>query len=337
MPHGKCPKRVDRACHGNDPPNRRPSTHEGRETIRSTEVPDLDIGAVSAMYERRVRARRPDLRPKATRLLERLPPERWMLEWHLPWWLGHAFGLSPDIARELVLSNVCGLGSVRLQDDLADADVPPGDIEAATELSTTLYELALEPYRARFAPRSPLWAHLETTMGAWRQASDASEALASRGAPLKISAFAVCLLADRADQYDVLDRLLDDALEALVLYDHLADWQADLEAGRWNAFVAGVSTGPQVPTERSGHRRAVLVALMTTDAVAVHIGRVEAGLLRAADLAETLDPPVPPLIAHVRGFARQAGEDGRALQAHYRDLGDRAAKLLLDPPDKGRR
>jgi hypothetical protein len=299
-------------------------------------VPELDVGAVSATFERRVRARRPDLFPMATRLLARLPPERWMLEWHLPWWLGHAFGLEPSVARELVLSNLLGLGSIRLQDDLADGDVPPGDVEEATELSAELYEMALEPYRSRFPPGSPFWSHLETSMASWRRASGEAGSLGSRGAPLKISAFAVCLLTDRVDRYPTVDRLLDDALEALVLYDHIADWQADLEAGRWNAFVAGISAGPQAPGERARHRRAVLVAMMTTDVIAVHIGRVEAGLLHAADLAETLGTPVPGLVSHLRTFARQAGEHGRELQVHYRDLGDRAARLLLDRPGDGR-
>lgn len=295
-------------------------------------MPELDIGAVRAVFERHVRETEPDLVPMAMRLLERLPPDRWMLEWLLPWWLAHALMLPPNTAREIVLSNLLGLGSIRLQDDLADGEVEPGEAVAASALSASLYEAAVEPYRSWFPPGSRFWAHLEASMAAWRAGSDDEGRLAARGAPLKISAFAVCLLARRSDLYRNLDRLLDDALEALVLYDHLADWQADLDAGRWNAFVAGISDGPQVPSERVRHRRAVLVALMTTDAIAVHIGRVEAGLLRAADVAETLDPPIPPLLTHLRGFALQTGEQGRELQAHYRDLGDRAARLLLDPP-----
>jgi hypothetical protein len=270
------------------------------------------------------------------RLMERLAPERWMLEWHLPWWLGHALELDSDVVRAFVLSNVLGLGSIRLQDDLADGEVAHGNVAAATALSATLYQAAIEPYRSAFRSGSPFWAHLEGSMAAWRAASGEEGQLAARGAPLKISAFAICLLAARVDLYPDLDRLLDDALEALVLYDHIADWQADLEAGRWNAFIAGISAGPQVPAERVRHRRAVLVAMMTTDAIAIHIGRVEAGVLRAADRADNLGVPVPALATHLRRFACQAGEQGRDLQAHYRELGDRAARLLLDPPVDGR-
>jgi hypothetical protein len=301
-------------------------------TIPSLDVPELDTAGVSAAYLRRVREICPDHVQVATRLLERLPPERWMLEWHLPWWLGNAFGLDREVAREVVLSNVLGLGSIRLQDDLADREVAPRDVVAARTLSAVLYDAALEPYRSRLPSGSEFWAHLQTRMTEWRAASGEDGRLAARGAPLKISAFAVCLLTDRVDLYATVDGSLDEALEALVLYDHVADWQADLDAGRWNAFVADLSEGAQVPAERARHRGAVLVAMMTTDAIAVHVGRIEAGLLRAADLVDTLGVPVPPLATHLRRFARQVGEQGREVQAHYRDLGDRAAELLLGRP-----
>ena len=305
-------------------------------TIRSLDVPDLDTAEISETYRRRVREVRRDLLPMAIELLERLPPERWMLEWHLPWWLGHALGLERDVAREIVLSNLFGLGSVRIQDDLEDGDVAPRKVVKATALAEMLYDLALEPYRARLPTGSTFWSHIDTCMSEWRAATGAESRLAARGAPLKISAFGVCQLSGREEMYPTLDNLLDEALEALVLYDHIADWQADLDAGRWNAYVAGLSDGLQVASERTRHRRAVLVAMMTTDAVAIHIGRVQAGLLRAADLGDTMGVPVPPLVAHLRTFAREAGEHGRALQAHYRDLGDRAARLLLDTPNDER-
>ena len=305
-------------------------------TIRSIDDPDLDTADVSTTYRRRVGAVRPDLLPMAIRLLERLPPERWMLEWHMPWWLGNALGLDREVTRELVVSNLLGLGSIRIQDDLADGDVAPRQAAAAKALAPILYGLALDAYRFRFPAESPFWTHLETCLSDWRAATGEEGRLAARGAPLKISAFAVCRLTERVDVFPAVDRLLDEALEALVLYDHIADWRDDLDAGRWNAFVADISDGPQLPAERTRHRRAVLVAMMTTNAIGAHIGRVEAGLLGAADLGETLGVPVPALVAHLRTFARQAGEQGRELQAHYRDLGDRAASLLLDPPGDGR-
>jgi hypothetical protein len=302
-------------------------------TIRSTDALELDIADVAAAYERRVREACPEHLPLALLLLERLPPARWTLEWYLPWWLGHAFGLDPEIAREIVLSNLLGLGSIRLQDDLADGEVAAENIEAATVLSAALYEAALAPYRARFDPASPFWAHLESCMTEWRAATlGAEHRLAGRGAPLRISAFAVCLLADRIDAFPALGRCLDHALEAMVLYDHFGDWEADLDAGRWNAFVASTSRGPQHPEQRDRHRTAMLVAMLTTDAVAAHFGRIEVEMLEAAVLAEALEVPVPALGSWSREFASGIQRQGASLHEHYGSLADRAARLLLQTP-----
>lgn len=303
-------------------------------TIQSTDVPNLDIAGMTAAYERRVREACPEHLDLALRLLQRLPPARWTLEWYLPWWLGEAFGVDREIAEEIVLSNLLGLGSIRLQDDLADGEVEAGEVAAAAALSAALYDAALVPYRARFDPGSPFWRHVESCMSDWRAAShgDADPHLAARGAPLKISGFAVCLLADRSDVYPTLERCLDHALEGLVLYDHIADWEADLDAGRWNAFVAAASSGPQVPEERDRHRAAVLVAMMTTDVLAAEFGRVEGESLRAAACADKLKVPVPALAAHLRAFAADVNHRGTSFLEHYRGLGDRAARLLLQTP-----
>jgi hypothetical protein len=332
-------------------------------TIRSTDVPELDVAAVSAAYVRSVSETCPEQLQLATRLLERLPPARWTLEWHLPWWLGQAFGLDGEIARDIVLSNLLGLGSIRLQDDLADGEVAPEDVAAARTLGAALYEAALVPYRLRLDPGSPFWAHLESCMAEWRAATLgaaqgrredqsaedgsaehqlaedhlavdhlAEHRLAARGAPLRISAFAVCLLADHVDAFPAIRQCLDHALEAMVLYDHVADWEADLDAGRWNAFVAEMSSGPQVPAQRDRHRSAVFVAMMTTDVAAAYHGRIEFGMLRAAALADAFPVPVPSLGAHFRRFATAVNEHGALMRHHYQGLGERAANLLLPTP-----
>jgi hypothetical protein len=309
-------------------------------TIRSVDIPELDTAAVTAAYEQRVRGACPEHLALALRLLDRLPPARWTLEWYLPWWLGDALGLDSATAREIVLSNLLGLGSVRLQDDLADGDVALEDLGPAAVLSAALYEAALGPYKARFEADSPFWGYLESCMTAWRESTDdnVESRLAARAAPLKISAFAVCLLTDRRDAFPALERCLDLVLEALVLHDHIADWGADLDAGRWNAFVAAVSGGPQLPEWRERHRTAVLVAMMTTDVVAVQFAKLEDRSLRAAVIADTLgdELAVPALGAHLRAFAASAREQGASFQEHYRELGDRAAKLLLQTPLNGR-
>jgi hypothetical protein len=303
-------------------------------TIRPTAVPELDVTDISAAFEARVRAVSPEHAILAKRLLARLSPARWTLEWYLPWWLGHAFGLDPRIARDLVLSNVLGLGSIRLQDDLADGEVDSADVAGATVLAAALYQAALAPYRARFAVRSPFWAHLDGCMVAWREATEGTSRgrLAAVGAPLRISAFAACLLAGRPDAYRSLERCLDGALEGTVRLDHIADWEADLDAVRWNAFVAALSPGPQVPARRAEHRRAVLVALMTSNAIADQCALIEARMLKAARTADHLTVPMPSLGAHLRDAASDVRARGTAWQARYRDLGDRAARLLIREP-----
>jgi hypothetical protein len=305
---------------------------EGEPTSRSADLSDLDIAGVADAYERRVRSICPEHLPAAMQLLERLPPARWTLEWYLPWWLGQALGLDEAVSLEVTLSNVLGLASIRLQDDLADGEVAPDDLASARILATALYAAALEPYRAWFPAASPFWEHLERRMTAWRGAVD----LAARGAPLHIAAVATCLYADRMDVYRALASCLDHALEAFVRYDHVGDWEADLDAGRWNAFVTALSPGPQVAEAHDRHRAATYVAMLTTDAVATWFAGIDEELQRAAAIADDLSPAVPPLPAHLRAFAAGVREHGAAIHARYLDLGDRAAKLLLQTPANAR-
>ncbi len=302
---------------------------------RSADPPDLDIAGIRDAYQGRLRDLCPFHLPAAMQLLERLPPTRWTLEWYLPWWLGQALGLDGAVAREIVLSNVLGLGSTRLQDDLADGEISAEDVEGARALAAAMYDAALEPYRAWFDPLSPFWDHLERRMAAWR-AAGAGLDLASRGAPSHLAAVATCLLAGRMDVYPKLESCLDQALEALVRYDHVADWEADLDAGRWNAFVAAVSPGPQGAAAGDRHRAAIYVAMLTTDAVARWFGGIDRVLQEAATIADTLSPPVPLLAAHLRTFAVGVREHGAAIHARYQELGDQAAKLMFQTPADAR-
>ena len=291
------------------------------------DIPDLDIAGVLAAYEQRVIEVCPEQLPLARALIERLPPSRWTLEWYLPWWLGHAFGLEPDVSRELVLSNVVGLGSIRLQDDLADGEVAHADIAGASTLAVALYDAALEPYRAWFTPASPFWSELDRRMTTWRHG--AAEDLAARGSPLHVSAVAASLLggSDRVDPS--LVACLDRALEAMVRYDDVSDWETDLDAGRWNVFVAAVATGPQTRETRERHRIAVRVALMTTSVADEQFATIRDALLDAAVLAAKVEPSIPALTRYLRAFSAEVETWGSTFATHYRSLGDRAARLLL--------
>jgi hypothetical protein len=299
------------------------------------------VASVRRSFEARVRSAAALDQAAARRLVARLPPERWTLEWYLPWWLGNALGLDPATSRELVLSNLLGLASIRVQDDLADGE--SDEATGATRLAAALYEAALAPYTSRFGPESPFWAHVERCMATWRAAASdtgGDHRLAARGEPLKIAPFAECLLAGRIGAYPAIESCLVHALEALVRYDHVADWRSDLEAGRWNAFVADVSSGPQVPDTRAQHGQAVLLAMLTSDVITAQFAGIRDGFLAAADvaadLARTDDLPLPDLVDHLRRRATEAEAQGTTFAAQYRDLGDQAAKRLFTPPPDGR-
>jgi hypothetical protein len=304
--------------------------------------PKLDIAAITAACEQRVLAACPEHIGSARGFLESLRPDDWAVEVFLPWWLGEAFGLDRETAWELVLGNVLGLAALRLQDDIADDDIDPGDVATATALSTTFYRGAIALYQARFEAGSPLWRELDREMAHWRAATqgqvrgvpafdvgspDAWRRLAQRGAPSKISAFAACLLAGRSRAFPVLDECLDHGLAAKVLWDHVEDWRDDLAAGRWNAFVATMTTEPQVPRLREANRSAVLLALMTSDAIPTYFARIQHESLLAATLSDQLQ--IGPLSAHFRDFGAKTLEQGAMLHYHYRSQVERATVLLF--------
>ena len=298
---------------------------------------ELDVLAIKTAFRRRVRERCPEHEDFGITLLGRLTPERWRLEWYAPWWLGQAFRLDPAVSRDLVLSNVLGLASIRLEDDLRDAEIAPHEIVAARELTAALFDAAVEPYRRRFERESPFWEHFARLIEAWRERGHerGPRALVAVGAPLKIGGIATCLLAHRDSLVPTLEALFDDAIESLVLDDHVADWEADVEAGRWNAFV-----DLMVPLEEQGDpatvRRAVLVALMTTDTLPLAFTRIVAGFQRAAGTARDLDAGLAPLADALLQMAQDARARGSGMAAHYRDLGEQAAKLLISRPKDGR-
>ena len=295
-----------------------------------------DPRAVGLAFDAVIRRRCPEHAAFARQVFERLTPERWRLEWNLPWWVGRAFGLDPIVAGDLVVSNVLGLAAIRIRDDLADGEVAARNVEAARDVSDALLEAALAPYRRRFEPGTPFWRRFDELMTAWREGTeqpDAPRSTTSTGAPLQIGAIAACLLTERADAIPAVEAIVDDAVESLVLDDHVADWEADVAAGRWNAFVASLGVPASDPAST---RRAVLVALLTTDAAPRTFERIVAGYLRAAGRARALDARLTPLADALEGMASDARTRGAQVSGHYRELAERAAKLLEPAASDGR-
>lgn len=302
----------------------------------------LDGSEFFGTYRSVVERSCPAALPSALRLWERLGPDRWPLEWRLPVWLGDAFGLDREVSTAVSLANVLGLASVRLRDDLVDGDVDPADRPAAELLSDALYRAALEVHRRWFGPSDPFWARLDSWMAEWTAATVASalehhdlrrahdgRGLAARGAPLKVSAGAVCLLSDRERDFPRIDACLDHALTAIVLYDDACDWEADLAAGRWNAFVAASSRSPRRGGGARPDRSDVLADMIAAGSVGPYFARIALELGRAAAIARGLR--VEPLAGFCEDLAERIGAEARALERRYDTVGERAVGLVFGP------
>jgi len=291
----------------------------------------LAVTRIAAEIERRVAVANPAGHGLARRTLAELTPERWTLEWHLPWWVGRAFGLAADACELLVTGNVLGLLALHLEDDLRDGDVPAGEVREAASLAKALLREAISTYATLLPPTSPFWPFLELALARWRVAQ-AGEAMvnrveADRAAPVRVAGFAVCELTARGDRWPLLEQCLDHGLSALVRYDQLVDWEADLAAGRWNAFVAGVVRGPQDAAHRERNRAAVLVALLTGRTAAAEYSLVESDARAAASIAAEL--AIQPLATYFEAYAARTADQGVVVQRHYDRVADRAVEVMF--------
>jgi hypothetical protein len=298
------------------------------------------VARISELAVGRATAVSPDDADLARRLIDRLQPPRWTLEWHLPRWIGEAYGLEAAIVDDLVLANVLGLAALRLEDDLVDGEVAAEDVASATRLSSRLFEAALAIYRDRFEPDSPIWPAIRRAMRRFRAGTSAGapgglarpidrawerRRLARRGEPLKICARATCLLAGRRKDLRMLEGAIEHALAAWVLADDVGDWEDDLAAGRANAFVSAMlASGPVLSVDLHAE---VLVAMLTTDALERYYRRIEREALRSASMADSLG--LAEYAEHVRGFGNRNRARGKAIQAEYHAVTDRATSVFL--------
>jgi hypothetical protein len=291
----------------------------------------LDIEALHSAYVARVAETFPGGLAPAELLWRRIQPGQWELEWYLPLWLGKRLGVDHERSIAMVLGNVLGLASLRLQDDVRDGEVDAFERERANRLSGALYRLAVAEYRALLPPSSPFWLELELRMAEWQRAADADVSpasggaalyrLASRGAPLKLCARAMVELTSRQDMWPRLSRCLDNALSAMVLFDHACDWQEDLAGGRPNAFAAAAS--PHAPATQAR----VFAAMMGGQVIAPYFATVHAAFDRAARLADDLR--IEPLAGYLRRQANAIEREALRLDAHYSNLGDVSMAIVF--------
>jgi len=266
---------------------------------------DPEILLVKERYRAALERFSPQLEEAGRHVLNRIATPNWTLEWYLPRWLGDAFGLPADLVQALVLSNVYGLSYVRLQDDLVDGEIDRASWESAMLLAAALHYLWMSRYVQLFAATSPFWGYFEQFTGQWLRATLRSNQpptvdfqsydeedflrLAERGAPLKICCAGACLLAGREEIIPPLALAVDHFLVGAVLLDHAKDWADDLEAGRYNVFVAYVSPQPQGPDQRESHRRAVLEEICLGQAARPYFDRIQKHVYIALEKAQAAD------------------------------------------------
>lgn len=287
---------------------------------------DPEMRAVRATYCGMLSRLPSALDAAGRQVLEGISTPGWTLEWYLPLWLAHAFDLSPSVAQRLVLANVYGLSSLRLQDDLEDGELGGMDRPTATRLAEIFFQEALQQYQPLFASTSPFWHTLDGFMSRWRAATrranlplprrfarltdDDFHALAERGAPLKICCVASCLLAGRAEQIPGLCAVVDDLLVGTILLDHACDWREDLAAGRHNLFVAYASPHPQTPDRKEVNRRAVLRAIYQGEGARPFFLVARSYAKRATELSGKIEsPPLTHYCARFEAQIASAGEE----------------------------
>jgi hypothetical protein len=179
-------------------------------------------------------------------------------------------------------------------------------------------------YVRQFGGDPAFWGRFETHLGQWIGSSVGGNApdplspegkrlLAQRGAPLKICCAGACLLADRAPQIDALETAVDHLLAAAVLLDHAADWPADLDAGRYNAFVAHASLLPQDAAHREENRRRLLEELYIGQAGRPYFAAIHDEVSAATRAARAI--PCAGLVAFLAWLDAESAASGKRLAA----------------------
>jgi hypothetical protein len=306
-------------------------------------LPAALIAQVAELWKGEIYAAAPELAAPAARMLARIMPPSWALEWSLPYWLGGALGLSRDEWLPLTLGNVAGLAYVRLQDDAFDAEIE-GETSEARALAVAAHDLWLRTLLRAFGDRPVLWNPYERWMADWAVATlfepgaDGAcpplQRLADRGAPLKVCVAGACLLAGRLDRLAPIASALDALLAGAVLFDHVSDWEADVAAGRFNAFhayargraaakvEAASTTKTAVSPGAADRRREVLRELMVGDAGRPYFRIIEYQLSLAERRAAAAHvPELAQFALWLKQTAASHGESlARSAQAQLRDV-----------------
>ncbi|WP_159881763.1 hypothetical protein [Paenibacillus puerhi] len=171
----------------------------------------------------------------------------------LPFWLSDLTGLSPAFNRRLSLGSVFGMLYYFILDDLMDSPRP--DCRDKLPLAHFFHYEFLTVFRELFPDAgSPLWLHYRDYDAQWAEAMSRETdhaymqarplTLAHKAAPVKLTASAALLLADRADLREVVNSCIDEVLVLLQLADDWSDWEEDLQEGSYNSLIALAADSP---------------------------------------------------------------------------------------------
>ncbi len=316
-------------------------------------ISETDLLALRTAFLSALMQAAPALADDAEQVLARIPPAQWLPEWGLPLWLGEAFGLPHETARTLALCNVFGLAYVKLQDDVYDGELASSAQKRALILANLTYQQALARYAQILGDYPSFWTTLEAALARWSETMLADketparafpdyqvedfQRLAQRGAPLHIGMVGTCLLAGRADAIPSLRLALDDFLIASVLMDHAHDWVDDLEAGRYNIFLAHASPFTPAPTQPETLRRNLLHTIFWGDGGQSYFALARTHLDRARSTVVSLgcarlNDYLAWCADEVAGIAAEWREQALAQLHTFTDLLFGEAIMLCSPP-----
>ena len=151
-------------------------------------------------------------------------------------------------------------------------------------------------------PASNLWIDFDNCMAQWlRTTRNQPPAavfhsytetdflrLAWRGAPLKMNCTAAGNLAGRETDIIPLTAAVDNILIVKSMLDDFFDWAEDLEAGRYNVFIAYCSDLPQTSASRDANQHAVLKEIYFGETARPYFDILRNRLLIAKKIAQSV-------------------------------------------------
>ncbi len=237
-----------------------------------------DLDWVQAQINLFLESLPPRLRPVASDYLQRLDRQRAQLEWHLPLWLGHTFGVPTAQARRVALTNVLGMIYIRIHNDLMDANSYLSQQFEQAALAPLLYTRCIHIFTTLFPADTPFWGHLERYLNEWASALDWERqyhwhqaapytqaeieyVTAGKGAPIKIGFAAIALLAGREADLPELEKIINLRSAIAQIFDDLSDWYEDWQQGRFNIFLTAALSEQQRQQQMRLSEEAILQAI----------------------------------------------------------------------------